>query len=67
MKTCWGSGGISPQFSGHYMEVSGQLRAPAALLYRRLHGPQNQFGDCDVEKNILLRSSLYRLSYPGSR
>jgi hypothetical protein len=33
MKVYWGSGGIAPSilWSQHYMEVSGQLHAPAAL------------------------------------
>jgi hypothetical protein len=33
MKTYWGSGGIAPLilWPRHYMEVSGQLQAPAAL------------------------------------
>jgi hypothetical protein len=33
MKAYWGSGGIAPcvLLARHYMEVSGQLHAPAAL------------------------------------
>jgi hypothetical protein len=34
MKAYWGGGGIAPSIllSRHYMEVIGQLHAPAALL-----------------------------------
>jgi hypothetical protein len=33
MKVCWGSGGIAPLIisTSHYVEMSGQLHAPAAL------------------------------------
>jgi hypothetical protein len=53
-------------------------KCPRYPLYRRLGGPQSQSGRCGVEKNLLPmpgieprpsspRSSLYRLSYPGSQ
>jgi hypothetical protein len=55
MKAYWGSECIAPLilWPRHYMEVSGQLHAPAALpqgkspcysLYRRLGGPESRSG-----------------------
>jgi hypothetical protein len=76
MKTC---GEVEVQFHHswprHYMEVSGQLRAPTALPPRRLGGPQSRSAHCE-EKNIpfpcrkskpgrsACSPSPYRLSYP---
>jgi hypothetical protein len=64
MKAYWRSGGIAPiiLWPRHYMEVSGQLHAPAALppgkspwypLDRRLGGPQSHSGSGGEEKNSL--------------
>jgi hypothetical protein len=67
--------------SRRYMEVSGQIHAPAALpqgksprypLYKRLGGPQSRSGrhGPGLEPRPLSRparsQSLYRLRYPGS-
>jgi hypothetical protein len=63
MKAYWESGGIAPRIilPRHYIEVTGQLHAPAALpkrkspwyqLDRRLGGPQNRFGCGGEQKNF---------------
>jgi hypothetical protein len=63
MKSYWGSGVIAPLilWPRHYMEVSGQLHAPAALpqgkspwypLDKRLGGPQSRSGLGGVEKKF---------------
>jgi hypothetical protein len=62
MKAYWESGGTAPRILSprHYMEMSGQLHAPAALpqgkspwyaLDRRLGGPQSGSGRGGEEKN----------------
>jgi hypothetical protein len=62
MESYWGSGGIAPLilWPRHYMEVSGQLHAPAAYphgkspwypLDRRLGGLQSRSGSDGEEKN----------------
>jgi hypothetical protein len=59
MKAYWGSGGISTHsWPRHWMEVSGQLHAPAALLpgkeyplNRRLGEPQSRSWRGGEEKN----------------
>jgi hypothetical protein len=58
----WGSGGIAPPFLTFALDVSGQLRPPAALplreesLYlsdKRLGGPQSRSIHCSEQKNLL--------------
>jgi hypothetical protein len=72
MKTYWGSGGIAPSilWPRNYMEVSGQVHAPAALppekepLDTRLGGPRAVHHQkmvyydlaCDILDYLWLRS-----------
>jgi hypothetical protein len=57
MKACWGNGGTAPLilWPRHYMEVSGQLHAPATLPPGKEPlvptGPQNRSGRGGEEKN----------------
>jgi hypothetical protein len=69
MEAYWGSGSIAPRtlWPRHYMEVGGQLHAPAAYshgkspcypLDRRLGGPQSRSGHGGEEKNSQLQPKI---------
>jgi hypothetical protein len=66
MKAYWGSGCIAPLILSpwHYVEVSGQLHAPAALPTRKEPlVPVSQLGTCYTNLELIYYSSTQLIIY----